>query len=130
MDCTPSEFFHEFWEGIFLSEEVQRWAEQIKNQFVEPEKFVESYLSFRSDKYDPHCDVDIEGLTSEDLDRIHIAASLGEYVKAAVQLFSEKRGIAHLQDDNTYFTALTLLRRAEKQLKKSAVEDRRKSCEG
>lgn len=108
---------------------MKETAEQVKNQFAEPEKFVECYLYFRSKRYDPRYDSADPELVAEVVDMMNIVYSLDDYVKAAVQLFTEKRGLSHLQDDDTYFTAMTLLRRAEKQLKKTAMEDRRRFCE-
>lgn len=131
LGCTPSEFFRANWKEGFLSDEklMKEIAEQVKNQFAEPEKFVECYLYFRSKRYDPRYDSADPELVAEVVDLMNIVYSLDDYVKAAVQLFTEKRGLSHLQDDDTYFTAMTLLRRAEKQLKKTAMEDRRRFCE-
>lgn len=131
LGCTPSEFFRANWKEGFLSDEklMKEIAEQVKNQFEEPEKFVECYLYFRSKRYDPRYDSADPELVAEVVDMMNIVYSLDDYVKAAVQLFTEKRGLSHLQDDDTYFTAMTLLRRAEKQLKKAAMEDRRRFCE-
>ena len=131
LGCTPAEFSRTNCEAEFLSNErlMKETAEQIKKQFAEPEKFVECYLNFRCKRYDPRYDSADPESVIEVIDMMNMAYSLDDYVKAAVQLFTEKRGISHLQDDDTYFTAMTLLRRAEKQLKKTAMEDRRRFCE-
>ena len=126
--CKPSEYFDYFLDGISSSAEqrTEKAAEEIRERFSEQEKFVESYLSFRSQKYDPAYDSLYVGGSIDKIAMMETACRLEDDVKTAVLMFLEKRGLSHLEDDDTYFTAAALLRRAGKRVKETALRDERR----
>lgn len=127
-NCTPSEYFQKFHPDLFEKEKriMADTAKQIRKKFAEPEKFVQSYLSFREKRYDLRYEKEIPNLTLQDLDMINISYGLEEYIKAAVQMFAEHHGFSHYQDDELYFTALAQLRKTGKTLKIMAKQGRGK----
>lgn len=126
--CKPSEYFDYFLDGISSSAEqrTEKAAEEVRKRFSEQEKFVESYLSFRSQKYDPAYDSLYVGGSIDKIAMMETACRLEDDVKTAVLMFLEKRGLSHLEDDDTYFTAAALLRRAGKRVKETALRDERR----
>ena len=132
MNCAPSEYFWNVWPEEACRTQRRREqeaSEWIRKRFDEPDKFVKSYLSFREKRYDPAyigdaADTYEQILAGDNWDLMNMAYGLGEYVKYAVLMFTEKRGLSHFQNDNIYFAASAGLRRAEKNLKKLAKEDR------
>ena len=132
MNCAPSEYFWNVWPEEACRTQRRREqeaSEWIRKRFDEPDKLGKSYRSFREKGCDPGYMGDA-GETYEQMwsgdkwDLMNMSYGRGEYVKDAVLMFTEKRGLSHFQNDNIYFAASAGLRRAEKNLKKLAKEDR------
>ena len=108
-------------EGLEREHEEQRLrqeeASQIREQFAQPEEFVRRYLHFKNRQYAVNYDYgDIPDVGEFSLESI--IDTLPALIQGAVRLFTESHGLSHIQDDNAYFTAVSLLRQSNKRFRK------------
>lgn len=125
LHCLPAELGDRLWEGmddLLLGEACfPQEAAWLREHFARPQEFVRRYRAFRETYYRPEYRAGTAGSEDDPVFQAMVrmqdlVGSLNWVVQGAVRVFTDRKGLCRFMDDESYFTATALLRRAVRRL--------------